>query len=491
MGKNKILLITGFAPMRQVQIEDMGITNEPIMLASLSGQTEFRLSIPTIAPAVIGSYLQQRGIEVEIKDYFADKFDSSDADIVGISSTFMSEKNVKEIADFVRSRNLSTTIVLGGPISWSISPSKLLESIPNVDYIIQREGEQTFYELIQAIRKGSDVSSVNGLFYRRDGSSVGTSPRALLDEKLLVQPAWELMDIPSPKRLPVLPVETSRGCPYNCSYCSEVHYWGKPVRYHSSEAVAQQIKRNAEVFGITTFRFTDSCFSAPPARCGEVCDAIYEKCIKNDIQVKWSSYARINNLDYKLLGKMKRSGCVALDIGVESGASSMLDKMNRSYTTDTVLNAARAAKELGIIINFNLVIGFPGETEETIRRTAELINNAAPDTYSCFQFFLAPNSTAYQNKTSYGLEGEGLIWKHATMTSEEAAKAMQAITKMVTNAISFPGGEYCACYLSSLGYSPDEIRGLFRAIKQLSSNPTDENSLAVFKKVMVSAMKYV
>jgi len=486
----KVLIITGFSPMGLPQFEEMGTNLNPHLINSISGRSSFRISIPTIGPAVIGSYLQERGIEVEIKDFYFDEVCASDVDIVGISSTFMGVDNVQEIADLVRGQNPSAAIVLGGPLSWSISPLKLLELIPNIDFIVLREGEQSFLELVYELRNGGDTSSVKGLVFRKGGAGYETPSRPLLDGNELTRPAWELMAMPSPKRLPILPVETSRGCPYNCAYCSEVHYWGKPVRYRTSDSVVKELRHNVEQFDINTFRFTDSCFSAPATRSAEICDAIYQGCIQDGCEVKWSSYARVENLNSSLLEKMKRSGCVALDIGVESGASSILHRMGRNYSPETAVEVARAARDLGIITNFNVVVGFPGETKETVQSTAEMINKAAPDTFSCFLLFLAPNTLAYANPKRYGIEGEGLCWKHNTMTSEEASEAMLRITKEVSSSISFPGGEYAACYLTSIGYTHKEIRDFYQAVGKLVKGKADEEAISLLGNAIQSFEKF-
>ena len=475
----KILIITGIAPVGLAELEEWGTAREPLVAASMSTRSSYRVSVPTIGPVVVGTYLQRHGIDVEIEDFYFDEVCAHDADIVGISSTFMDVKNVREIADVISEQCPSAFVVLGGPLSWSISPSKLLERIPRLDCIVMREGEQTFSELICTLRNGGDLGTVRGLVFRKEGSVFETLPRPPLDEQDLGPPAWELMGLPSSARLPVLPLETSRGCPYNCAYCSEAHYWGKPVRYRTSDSVVEELRYNVERFGVTTFRFTDSCFSAPPSRSAEVCDAIYQRCIKDGVEVKWSSFGRIENLNNRLLEKMKRSGCVALDIGVESGDPSILRRMGRNYSRKAVVEVGRAAREIGIITNFNVVVGFPGETKETVQSTAELINQAAPDTFSCFVLFLAPNSRAYCKPEKYGIEGEGLSWKHATMTSEGAAEAMVWLTQQVSRSTSFPGGEYVACYLTSVGYSQDEIRDFYRAIGSLARSPTDQEALSV------------
>lgn len=483
--KKKVLIVSGFSPVKLPQLQEMGIPVDPlIFLSNIAGKDTLRFSIPTIAPATLGSYLRQQGIDVEIADFFFDEIHSFDADIIGISSTFMGVENVKQIAGLIKEQNPSATVVLGGPLSWSIPAAELLCKVPSIDYIVKQEGEQTFVDLISVLRTGDDPRLVRGLALRSGGTVLETESRLPLESEKIPEPLWELMGIPSAKRLPVLPVETSRGCPYNCAYCSEVTYWGKPVRYRKVDRVVAEIRRNAEKFGVTTFRFTDSCFSSPPVRSAEMCDAIYDSCVRQGIPVKWSAYARIDNLSRVLLDKMKRSGCVALDIGLESGSTELLRRMGRGYSPEVAIEVAQAARDAGIITNFNVVIGFPGETEETIQATAELIDRAAPDTYACFIFYLAPNTAVNVRKTNYQMEGGGLYWKHDSMKSEYALEGMKTVVERVSQSANFPGGEYFACYLASVGYSEREIRELYQAIPRLARVPVDDEAFSVVRRAV-------
>jgi anaerobic magnesium-protoporphyrin IX monomethyl ester cyclase len=325
---------------------------------------------------------------------------------------------------------------------------------------------------------------------RRDARVVTTELGELPAGEIL-SPDWSLMGLPNAKRLPVLPVETSRGCPFNCAYCSEVTYWGKPVRYRGIDSVVAEIKNNVEKYGITTFRFTDSCFSAPPARAGELCDAIYNQCVRRGIPVKWSSYARVSNLDRTLLEKMKRSGCVALDIGVESGSERMLRSMGRHYSPSAAVAVAHDSRELGIITNFNVVIGFPGETRESVLETAALIDRAAPDTYSCFLFYLADHTRVHGLTGEYKLSGRGLCWQHSTMTSDEAAEGMRFIEKTVTTAANLPGGEYFACYLASLGFSVAQIQGFYASVSRMSEGSDNSEIMAKLAGLVESIRNYL
>lgn len=481
-----ILIIGGYPPIQIPDLDEFGTLLLPSMIpALLSNKDRFSFSFPTLGSVVVATYLQQHGVEVTVKDYYLDEVNAHDADIVGISSTFMMEiDHVREVVKTVKQQNPDATVVMGGPLSWSISPSEILQAIPDLDIIVRQEGEATFLELVQALRTGATLDGLQGIFFRREGKIIETPPRPFLSATDLFSPDWSLMDLHlDTSRMRLLPVETSRGCVYNCAYCSEAHYWAKPVRFKSPTAVVEEIRRNREQYEVSTFRFMDSCFSAPPRRCTEICDALYDGCIREGLDVKWSSYARVGNLTMDLLEKMKRAGCVALDIGAESGDPHMLRQMYRQdYSPQEIIEVAQQGRAVGILIHYNFVVGFPGETEETIQNTIRVIEEAQPDSYACFLLFLAPNTTLHKEREKFAITGGGLSWRHATMTSEEAGRAMFEIYRNVS-ANLFPGGEYIAGFLTSLGYSIDEIREFFAASNRMAQGATDQETVAFVEKV--------
>ncbi len=491
--KSGVAIITGIPPFSLAQFGDQGISSVILpRLYSMLGKEKFHFSTPDIGPATIAGYLRQHGIETLIFDYYFDEVKVQDCDVVGISSTFAEPEEIKKVAGDVKHQNPSASVVLGGPLSWSISPAKLFELIPEIGFIVMKEGEETFLQLIQALREHRDLSGVEGIVYRDKESGMvrATPPRKHIDIEKSPYPAWDLMNVPSPRRLPVLFIETSRGCPYQCAYCTEVTYWTKPVRYRSSRRVTDEIRHCVEKYGISTFRFTDSCFSAPPRRCGEICDAIVERCINDSIPVKWSAYSRIENLSPELIHKMKQAGCVALDVGLESGSKELLRNINKNYDPEIAVAVAKEAKESGIIINYNIIIGLPGETQETLEKSMDLIERAAPDTYSCYIFMLLPNSAIYEHQQDYSVQGDGLTWKHATMTSDEARIAQTKFTKEITSSVPLQGGEHFACYFSSLGYSNEKIRKSYQALRRIKRNPLDIPALLLIREAVKKIAPY-
>ncbi|MBC7263183.1 MAG: radical SAM protein [Chloroflexi bacterium] len=465
-----ILIITGFEPYEVARASADGIPALPLFMPALLGQKErICLMAPVLGAVAVATYLiAHERADVTLANFAPDTISFDGSEIVAISSTFMGEEWVRTIADAVREASPSAKIILGGPLSWSIPPEILLQNIPALDAIILREGEETFREMILALRAGSSLEHVNDIAFRHNNKAVITPRRAFLAMDSLPYPDWELLGFTpqgSDGYINVLPVETARGCIYNCAFCSEVHYWDKPVRHKSPQRVVEEFRRGMTKYGTRVFRIVDSCFTAPRRRCTEVCDAIYQELTSKGLGLRWTAYGRVNDLTPELLDSMKRAGCAALDIGVESGDAGILRSMNKGYTPADIINAARMAREAGIITHFNLVIGFPGETAETIENTIAVLNEAQPDTFGPYVLDVAPHTHIYENRARYGIIGERMTWEHRTMNSGEAFAAMMEVIGRVTNSTYFPGGEYFVGYLLALGYSLDEIRQFYRAVR--------------------------
>jgi p-methyltransferase len=463
--QKSILILKGIPPLNISFFEEFGIPIFTFMRPLIGSERYISIPLQTLGAVTLATYLKRNGVrKVRVGDFYEDEVDVTRAGIVGISSTFMEISHVNEIAKYVREKNPLATIVMGGQVSWSFSHEEILDTIPEIDIIVCREGENTFIELIAAINSHGSLAGVKGIAFREGRKIVITPLRDFMNLSELTPPDWGLVNLQ--KKAKILPIETARGCIYDCAFCSEAHYWAKPVRFRNVEDIIKEIKLNVGTFGIKTFRFVDSCFTAPEERCGEICDAIFEQCIQKGLGIKWTSYARINNLSRNLLERMKRAGCVALDIGMESGDTGILEEMKKNYSGESIVESLSMAKDIGIITHCNIVVGFPGETETTINNTIDILNKARPDTYDCMLLDVAPHTYIYDNPYKYGIKGTRMQWEHNTMKSEDAVKAMFKISNGVSSSINFPGAEYCACMLSSFGYSTDEIKKFYLEVIQ-------------------------
>jgi anaerobic magnesium-protoporphyrin IX monomethyl ester cyclase len=486
--KPKVVILYGIPPVNLKEMWEFGFAIPPCIPKFMKQFTDTDKIIfsgfQTLGAIAVASYLKSNGVDVETQDFYVDPVDISKATIVGISSTFMNLKEVNEITKYVKEKNPKATLVVGGPISWSYPPEKIMNEIANLEVIILREGERTFLDLVKKIQKGEPINQVSGIAYKSGSAIKETSPSPFIRGNDFPRPDWNLVNLS--KRMPILPIETARGCLYTCAFCSETTYWPKPVRLKPVERIIEEIKTSIQKFNIKTFRFVDSCFTAPEKRCATICDAI----IKEDLNIKWTSYARINNMSRELLKKMKKSGCAALDIGMESGDANILQNMEKNYTPNHIIKSVNTARELDIITHCNLVIGFPGESADTITNTINTLEKAQPDTYDAYLLDVAPHTTIYNHAEMFGIQGNRLMWKHRTMDTQQAMLEIQRIYKNVTKSHPFLGGEYFAGVLTSFGYTTQQIRTFFSTFHDIYKNPNTEPT-SEFKKISKDIKRFI
>ena len=166
------------------------------------------------------------------------------------------------------------------------------------------------------------------------------------------------------KRLPVTNIITSRGCPFNCSFCSK-SIFGSHVRQVSPEMVLEEIKMLITNFKIKELYFCDDSFTLGRKRCIEICELM----LKYNLDLTWSCSTRVNLVDTYLLKLMKRAGCVSIGYGVESGDSQILAQINKGISFGQIRDAIKWTRSAGIESRTSYIFGFPGENSDTMKKT--------------------------------------------------------------------------------------------------------------------------
>jgi radical SAM superfamily enzyme YgiQ (UPF0313 family) len=170
------------------------------------------------------------------------------------------------------------------------------------------------------------------------------------------------------KKFPVAPILTTRGCPYDCSFCSSTKLWGKRLRTRSPENVVDEIELLVKEFGVREIHFEDDNFTQKRGHVRRVCEEILER----DLRIVWScpNGVRIDTLDDELLALMRRSGCHSVGLGIESGSQEVLDRNHKRLDLKQVPEQVDMIRAHGIAAHGFFIIGMPGETEKTVRQTA-------------------------------------------------------------------------------------------------------------------------
>lgn len=302
-------------------------------------------------------------------------------DIVGIANPFTSQvENAIRVCNIAKKIDQKILTVVGGP-HVSAVPEEFLKEAENADVVVIGEGEYTMLEIADCHEKRMPLSKVRGIAYREGNKIVRTSPRPLItDLDELPYPAYHLVDVEKylrPSKIGyrsfkdrAISMITSRGCPFNCCFCSVHLHMGKAFRAHSVDYVVNHIEYVVKKFRVKTIFFEDDNLTLDTKRFEAICNKILEKGIK----VKWETPngVRVDCLTPSLLKKMQKSGCQSVFFGVESGDQKILDSViGKSLQLKDVVKASKKCKEIGLKTGAFYIIGFPGEKKENMQRTVD------------------------------------------------------------------------------------------------------------------------
>jgi anaerobic magnesium-protoporphyrin IX monomethyl ester cyclase len=303
-------------------------------------------------------------------------------EILGVSVHSVDVAAARRISSICKEVLPLCRVVWGGAHATLCSESVL--TIPEVDFVVRGEGEYTCLELVQCLDEGRDVSEVTGISYRHWDTFIHTPDRGLIDC---------LDDLPFPARSNVLYPErydkgswgdliASRGCPWDCSFCSAKALWGKP-RFRSTGNVISEINSITESFGTWEYFFHDDTFASSKQWTEEFC----ERLISEKTPVIWVATTRVDRLDQEIISLMKRAGCWKLFLGIESGSDQMLRSINKGITVQKIREAAHLMDREHLLYNVFFMAGFPDEREEDLKQTLHLMQslNSSAIIFSIFQ----------------------------------------------------------------------------------------------------------
>jgi radical SAM superfamily enzyme YgiQ (UPF0313 family) len=177
-----------------------------------------------------------------------------------------------------------------------------------------------------------------------------------------------------------LPMITSRGCPFQCSFCTTSRIFGKEYRARSPKNIVDELEHIKTVYGADAFTFYDDTLTLDKNRIFKICDEIKAR----KIDIPWDCQTRVDQVSKEILTKMKETNCQQVFFGVESGCQTILDAVKKRTTVEQNEKAIRMAKEAGLFVSISIILGYPGETKEMLQQTLEFLRRAEPDdVYLC------------------------------------------------------------------------------------------------------------
>jgi radical SAM superfamily enzyme YgiQ (UPF0313 family) len=330
-------------------------------------------------------------------------------DVVAITVWTNFAASAFKIASICKEYDKDLPVVMGGP-HVSVKYDEVMKICSHVDFLVRGEGEETFLELTSVIKKhgnaakkdrfSQDLSLVKGISYRCNGQIVTNPPREFIkDLDSIPLPVRELLlnkDYYNSEDMGLL--MTSRGCPYNCSYCATA-VWKRKIRYRSINNIIEEIKLVKDVYGTSQFTFKDDSFTVSRKRVIQLCDRL----IAENIHINWDCNTRVNLVDEELLTKMKAAGCNGIKVGIETGSEKILKLMNKNITLGQCRKAAGLFKKAGIYWTGYFMMGLPSETKGEVYETLRFMKELKPDFASLSVYEPFPGTDLFEAGIERGL----------------------------------------------------------------------------------------
>jgi len=294
-------------------------------------------------------------------------------DVIGVSLRNVDDTNIykknsfidgyEQIVSAIRSAS-SAKVVIGGP-GFSIFPEQIFETL-QPDFGIKGEGEESFLQLIGCIDNHSDYRKIEGLVYKTDTTKIKVNPRTTYLNSLELSFDKDLVDYYWSKS-GMLNIQTKRGCPYNCIYCSYPVIEGRKIRTLNADLIVETLKDLYFNKGITYVFFTDSVFNIS----NEYNIQLAQKIIASDVKVNWGAYFAPHNLTREELTLFKQAGLTHIEFGSESFSDQQLKNYRKPFKFTDVLEVSQICSDLGIFFAHFLILGGYGETERSLDETFE------------------------------------------------------------------------------------------------------------------------
>ena len=309
----------------------------------------------------------------------------SKADLVVVSTGFPSIDADMAAAEAIK-QAMPTARVVGFGAYFTLLDEKSMEGYPFLDAAIAGEPEETFAELVAAVARGThNFESIPGLLLHKAGRVISTGPRPLIDDldtlpfpdrTLLRNDRYRLPHNDRPFTL----VNTSRGCPFPCTFCIVKPYYGGRVRRHSLEYILREIQECVARHGLREFLFWEEVFTLDKEFVLQFCQGLRER----GLNIAWAATTRATSVEEESLRAMKQAGCYLLGLGIESSSQAILDRAKKQQTVADVQRAVALCRKVGVKTMGHCIFGLPGETPQTAQATIRFMTRLNLDYMQCY-----------------------------------------------------------------------------------------------------------
>jgi radical SAM superfamily enzyme YgiQ (UPF0313 family) len=358
--------------------------------------------LPRIGVAIIATILNKNGFKVKTycEDLIAIDFNEiKDADLVGISSITSTSSRSYKLINEIKKINPDVLIVMGGPHP-TFMPEEAIEN--GSDYAVRGEGEKTIIELISAIEGKCALEDIKGLSFKKDGKFIHNEDRELIENlDDMPFPDWSLVE--NHEEINYIPIQTSRGCPHSCKFCTVIKVFGRKYRFRSVDSVIAEIKYLLKTFEGTKAKrifFYDDNFSANKIRTKSLLKKILEQKIK---MPTWFSQDRLDiSNDEELMDLMVKTGCKRIMAGIESVNPATLKEYKKGQNVEDIKTSIEKLHKHGLGVHGMFVLGSEHDDIDSIKKTMSFIIENKIDTVQIMILIPFPGTEIYNEYKQQG-----------------------------------------------------------------------------------------
>ncbi len=337
---------------------------------------------PPLGLAYMAAVLEQVNVEVKIIDSpvlnfnhqnLKSELEAFQPTIVGVGSMTPTIESALKCVQISKEAAPTSQVIMGGPHA-TFADAEILANEKAVDVIVRGEGEETILELA----KQSPLSEIRGISFRRGKEIIQTPTRPFIqDLDALPRPAYKYLPMEKYNITGrnLLPIISSRGCPFGCPFCVASQMFGQQFRARSPKNVLDEMEWLRCEYGAEGIAFQDDTLTFSKQRAIAICDGIIER----KIDLHWGCGTRADVVTREVMAKMAKAHCDETMFGVESGCQCMRDVLKKKVTTEQCENAIKWTKEAGIFVTVSVILGYPGETKETLQETLDFVRKVEPD----------------------------------------------------------------------------------------------------------------
>ncbi|MEE8574452.1 MAG: radical SAM protein, partial [Thermodesulfobacteriota bacterium] len=339
----------------------------------------------------LAAFVEERGHEVSLIDLEVEPMDFGElcekikefkADIIGITTSTPTFYIVQAYAKNLKEA-LGLPIVVGGPHITALKDETFTEEF---DFAVANEGEYTLVELLNEMEGEKNYAKINGLIYWKDGKIKLNPVRTFVSDldslpfpaRTKIESDLYSFEVPGKGFIPVATIELTRGCPFQCVFCSEPINTGKLLRKRSAKNVVDEIFHVKKDFGIDHFFMLDSTLTVNRKLIEGFCNEL----IKREANISFEGQTRANLIDEELLLLLKKAGLNRLSFGLESSDEEVLALMKKKVPPESIREAFRLCKKHDISTLCGVMMGNPGDTRETILKTAHFVRSVPEIRYA-------------------------------------------------------------------------------------------------------------